>query len=88
MATTYRIIGFGDYEHGFFNQPRFSSNEHEALLDYSEFVEDPEMDGAVLIKVDHETWEVVRQFSDYPISIVYGPLGNFKVEKSPELVMV
>ena len=45
MATTYRIIGFGHNDHGFFNQFRFSSNEHEALLDYSELVEDPEMDG-------------------------------------------
>jgi hypothetical protein len=46
------------------------------------------MDGAVIIRVRHEEWEVIQEFSQYPTSIVYGPLGTFKVEKSPELVMV
>jgi hypothetical protein len=46
------------------------------------------MDGAVIIRVRHESWEVIQEFGDYPVSVVYGPLGNFKVEKSPELVMV
>jgi hypothetical protein len=46
------------------------------------------MDGAVIIRVNHETWEVIQEFSAYPVSVVYGPLGTFKVEKSPEWVMV
>ena len=38
----------------------------------------------------HEEWEVIQEFNSehYPISIVYGPLGNFKVEKSPILELV
>jgi hypothetical protein len=48
------------------------------------------MDGAVIIRVRHEEWEVIQEFNSehYPISIVYGPLGNFKVEKSPILELV
>ncbi len=46
------------------------------------------MDGAVLIEVQHETWKVIEEFGDYPVSVVYGPLGNFKVEKAPQLALV
>jgi hypothetical protein len=50
--------------------------------------EDPEMDGAVIIKSEHETWEVIEEFGTEGMSIVCGPLFSFKVEKAPELVMV
>lgn len=85
--TTYRIIGFGDNAHGFFNQFHWSSNTHEALLIYSDLVEDPEMDGAVLIEVQHETWQVTREFGSYPYSVECGPVGNLKVTKSENLVL-
>lgn len=86
--TTYRVIGFGDYEHGFFNQFAFCSTIGYACGIYNAHLQDPEMDGAVIIRVNHETWEVIQEFGAYPYSVVYGPLGTFKVEKSPELVLV
>jgi hypothetical protein len=46
------------------------------------------MDGAVMIRVDHETWEVILEFGTEGYSVSYGPLGNFKVLKTSELVMV
>lgn len=86
--TNYRIIGYGHANHGFFNQFAFSSTLGYAYGIYSAHIADPEMDGAVLIEVQHETWKVIEEFGDYPVSVVYGPLGNFKVEKSPQLVLV
>jgi hypothetical protein len=86
--TTFRIIGFGTNEHGFFNQFNYSSNTHEALLIYSELAEDPEMDGAVLVEVQHESWRVTREFGTEGYCVVYGPVGNYKVEKAPQLVCV
>jgi hypothetical protein len=88
MQITYRVIGFGKTEHGFFNEFAFTSTIGYACGIYDAHLQDPEMDGAVIIRVNHETWEVIQEFSAYPISIVYGPLGTFKVEKSPEWVLV
>jgi hypothetical protein len=88
MQTTYRVIGFGQNEHGFFNEFAFCSTIGYACGIYDAHLQNFEMDGAVIIRVRHEEWEVIQEFSQYPTSIVYGPLGTFKVEKSPELVMV
>jgi hypothetical protein len=88
MQTTYRIIGFGDNEHGFFNQFAFSSSLGYAQGFYNAHLQDPEMNGAVLIEVQHETWKVIQEFGTEGYNIVYGPLGTFKVEKSLNIVMV
>ena len=89
MTTNYRIIGYGHANHGFFNQFYFESKEQHAYIVYQACLSDPELDGAVLIEVNHEDWRVIEEFdSGYPVSVEYGPLGNFKVSKSPELVMV
>ena len=88
MATNYRVIGFGETENGFFNQFAFCSTIGYAQGFFKGHLADPEMDGAVLIKVDHETWEVIDEFGTENTSVVYGPLGTFKVERAPELVMV
>ncbi len=88
MATTYRVIGFGESEHGFWNYPAFCSTIGYAQGFYNAHLNDPEMDGAVLIKVDHETWQVIQEFGTENVSIVYGPLGNFKVQRAPKLVML
>jgi hypothetical protein len=88
MQTTYRVIGFGKTENGFFNEPAFCSTIGYACGIYNAHLQDPEMDGAVIIRVRHEEWEIIQEFSQYPVSVVYGPLGTFKVEKSPELMMV
>jgi hypothetical protein len=88
--TTYRVIGFGVNEHGFFNQFAFCSSIGNACGIYDTHLQDPEMDGAVIIRVNHENWEVIQEFNSesYHYSVVYGPLGNFKIERSPALVMV
>lgn len=90
MATTYRVIGFGKSEHGFWNEPAFCSSIGYAVGIFNAHKEDPEMDGAVLIRVNHETWEVIDEFgTDHGhYSVIYGPLGTFKVERAPKLVMV
>ena len=87
MQATYRIIGYGHANYGFFNQFNFASTYMSAMNDYQNLIADPEMDGAVLIEVNHEDWRVVEEFdSGYAVSVVYGPLGNFKVEKTPNYV--
>lgn len=88
MQTTYRVIGFGVSDHGFFNQFAFCSSLGYAQGCYNAHLNDPEMDGAVLIKVQHETWQVLQEFGTEGKSISYGPLGNFKVQQAPRLVMV
>lgn len=89
MNTTYRIIGYGHANHGFFNQFHFASTFVSAMNEYRNLIADCEMDGAVLIEVNHEDWVILEEFdSGYPISVAYGPLGNFKVTKSPELVLI
>ena len=86
--STYRIIGYGEAAYGFFNQFNFSSTIAGAEKDYQRLLEDCEMDGAVLIKVDHEEWQVLNEFGTYPVSIVYTALGTFKVQKAPEYVIL
>ncbi len=84
--TTYRIIGYGHANHGFFNQFHFSSTLKGAEEDYQQLLEDPEMDGAVVIQVNHEDWRVLNEFGSYPVSVVYSALGTFKVQKAPKYV--
>ena len=86
--TTYRIIGYGHANAGFFNQLNFSSTLKGAESDYQRLLEDPEMDGAVVIKVNHEDWQVINEFGNYPVSVEYSAVGTFKVTKSPKLVLV
>ena len=86
--TTYRIIGYGHANAGFFNQFNFSSTLKGAESDYQRLLEDPEMDGCVLIKVNHEDWQVINEFGNYPVSVEYSAVGTFKVTKSPKLVLV
>jgi hypothetical protein len=79
--TNYRVIGFGNNEHGFFNQFSFTSTVGYAYGFYQAHIADPEMDGAVIIKVQHEDWEVVEQFGTEGVEVVYGPVGNHKVRQ-------
>lgn len=86
--TTYRIIGYGEADYGFFNQFNFASTYASALNDYDRLIKDPEMDGAVLIEVQHETWRVLEEFnSGYAVSVVCRHFGGFKVEKAPKYVL-
>jgi hypothetical protein len=86
--TTYRVIGFGTNEHGFFNQFAFCGSIGYARGFYEGHLQDPEMDGAVVIRVNHETWEVEAEFGTEDMAVVYGPVGNFKVEPAPKIVLV
>jgi len=86
--TTYRVIAFGGNEYGWFNQPRWLLSYDTALEVYKEFEADPVFDGAVLIKVQHESWQVIKEFGTEGMSVEYGPLGNFKVKKAPKLNLV
>jgi len=89
MQTTYRVIGFGkSKEGGFFNEKSFSSTFGYALGMFNAHKQDPEMEGAVIIKSMHETWEVVEEFGTENVSIVCSPLFTFSVERAPKLVMV
>lgn len=88
--ATYRVIGFGENQHGFFNQFAYCSSIGNACAIYDDHLRDPEMDGAVIVRVNHEAWEVIQEFCSehYPYSVVYGPVGNLRVERSPALVMI
>lgn len=86
--TTYRVIGFGATEDGFFNEPAFCSSLGYAQGFFNGHKNDPEMTGAVLIEVNHESWQVIDEFGTENVSVVYGPLGGFYVERAPKLVMV
>lgn len=85
--TTYRIVAFGYAEHGFFNRPLYKAKEQWAYMSYQNCVADPDIDGAVLIEVQHETWKVIEEFGTEGYSIGCGPHGNFTVRKSPKLVI-
>lgn len=85
---TYRVIGFGTNEHGFFNQKAFTSSIGYAVGFMTGHKQDPEITGAVLIKVEHESWSVIDEFGTENVSVVYGPCGTFNVTQSPALVMV
>lgn len=90
MATNYRVIGFGTADYGFFNQFAFCSTIGYACGIYNAHLQDPEMDGAVIIRVNHEDWEVIQEFNSesYLYSVEYSPLGTFKVKQAADLVMV
>lgn len=85
---TYRIIGFGENDYGFFNQFNFASNLNKATEIYNNLYEDPEIDGAVMIETFHESWKIIDRFGAEGTSVICGPLFTFKVEKSPQLSIV
>lgn len=89
MNTTYRVIGFGTSEEGtLFNQPAFCSTIGYACGIYDGFLHDSDIEGAVIIRVRHEDWEVIQEFGTANKSVTCSPLGVFHVERSPSLVMV
>lgn len=85
---SYRIIGFGENDCGFFNQFYFEGVKMHAYIVYQACLSDPELDGCVLIEVNHEEWSVIEEFGTEGKSIECGPLGTFKVKNAPALVMV
>ena len=88
QQTTYKVIGFGTNEHGFFNQLSHTSTVGYAYGFYQAHIVDPEMTGAVIIKVDHETWEVIEEFGTEGVSVVAGPWLDYKVVPADKLNLV
>ena len=88
MKNLYTVIGFGENEFGFFNQKAVSSTIGYASGIYSGMINDPDYMGAVIIKQDHETWEVILEFGTEDMSIGCGNFMSFSVKKAPDLVMV
>ena len=88
--TLYKIIGFGTNDHGFFNQFACGSNIGYACGVYNDHLHNPEMDGAVIIRCNHEEWEVIQEFcsESYTYSVIFNAVGTFRVDKSPELVLL
>lgn len=86
--TTYRIVAFGYADCGFYNRPLYKAKREWAYNSYQNCIADPDIDGAVLIEVTDDTWEVIERFGTEGYSIACGPHGNFKVEKAPKLVLI
>lgn len=86
--TTYRIVAFGYDDQRFFNRPLYKATKQLAYMSYQNCVADCDFDGAVLIEVTDDTWEVIERFGTEGYSIACGPHGNFKVEKAPKLVLI
>ena len=86
--TTYRVIAFGHAAHGFFNRFDYAYTIKQATKYYDEALYNPEMDGCVIIRVNHESWEVILEFGTEGMSIGLGSSGNFRVTKSPKLVLI
>jgi hypothetical protein len=79
QQTAYKVIGFGKNEHGFFNQLAYTATPGYAYGFYQAHIADCEMDGAVIIKVQHEEWEVIEEFGTEGVTVVEGLVGNLKV---------
>jgi len=88
MSVLYKVIGFGNNEHGFFNEKSVSSNINFAYGFYQAHVADANCTGAVIIKQDHESWQIVEEFGTENMSITCGNFMSFSVSKAPKLVMV
>jgi hypothetical protein len=88
MTVLYKVIGFGENDYGFFNQKALSSTIGYASGIYKSMTNDPDYQGAVIIKQDHETWEVIEEFGTEGMSIECSNFMSFSVKKSPALVMI
>jgi GH43 family beta-xylosidase len=91
--TTYRVIGSGQGEwvdggSFTFYRPGYHSTLEAALADYNELEADPTYDAAVVIRVRHEDWAVIREFGTEGLTVSCSPLFVFRLEKTPELVLV
>ena len=88
MQTLYKVIGFGENEHGFFNEKSVSSSIAYAYGFYQAHIADANCIGAVIIKQEHETWRVIEEFGTEGMSIECNTFMGFSVKKAPALVMV
>lgn len=86
--TTYRLVAFGYADYGLYNRTFYKAKREWAYNSYQNCIADPDFDGAVLIEITDNTWEVIEEFGTEGYTIGCGPHGNFKVTKSPELVML
>jgi hypothetical protein len=88
LNRTYRVVSFGENDHGFWNSPSFHLTVGAAKQRFDETYANPEIDGAVLIEVDNDNWSVRAQFGLENHSVVLQPIGNFRVEKASGLEFI
>jgi hypothetical protein len=87
--SRFQTIVFGENEHGFWNEPTYHSSQSAASRWGLNLWNVAGVLGYVVIKIDHETWEVVDEESRIPdYSVSFDGYGFVKVQKSPQLVMV
>jgi hypothetical protein len=80
MQTLYRVIGFGTNGHGFFNHFGGCTDSIGYAKGFYKALEgDPEMTGVVLIKSQHEDWQIIGQCGLDGYRVTFGPVGNYKV---------
>jgi hypothetical protein len=87
--SRFLTILFGENEHGFWNEPTYHSTQRAATKWGMSMWNVGEVLGYVVVKIDHETWQVVDEESritDYSVS--WDGYGFVKVKRAPKLVMV
>ena len=86
--SRFLTILFGENEHGFWNEPTYHSTQRAATKWGMSMWNVGEVLGYVVVKIDHEIWEVVDEDSRISISVSYDGYGFVKVKRAPQLVMV
>ena len=95
MNSFYKLIVFGETEYGFYNEPKICSSFECACELGSSVLHDDTVYGFVIVKVDHETWEVVHETvrnCDYTVydsnygSVYDNNYGSIKVRKGKDLI--
>lgn len=86
MKPLYKVIGFGENEHGFFNQKAVSSSVGYASGIFRGMITDPDYIGAVIIKQEHESWEVILEFGTEDMLIECSSFMSFSVKRATVLV--
>lgn len=86
--SRFLTILFGESENGFWNEPTYHSTQRAAIKWGMSMWNVGEVLGYVVVKIDHETWEVVDEESRIPISVYHNGYGFVKVKRAPKLVLV
>jgi hypothetical protein len=87
--SRFQTVVFGENEHGFWNEPTYHSSQSAASKWGLNLWNVADVLGYVVIKIDHETWQVVDEESRIPdYSVSFDGYGFIKVQRSPKLVLV
>lgn len=87
--SRFLTVVFGENEHGFWNEPTYHSSQSAASKWGLNLWNVASVLGYVVVKIDHETWQIVDEESRIPdYSVSWTGLGFVKVTRAPKLVMV